>query len=155
MPGQLTKRQGVLRQGISWLTKKIADKCLKITILLGCGCQVLFMEQRWGRWGSKVKRQSCKYLLEWQALRRGCVNLFFPGATCRQTESRRKAFWFNIQAEGQGSPRQPIMYKQYPFSEQKQRAAKVKVTDPTWGQNWLLSETLFCPGTLVSNTRVT
>ena len=49
---------------------------------------------------------------------------------------------FNILAEGQGSPRQPIMYKQYPFSEQKQRAAKVKVTDPTWGQNWLLSETL-------------
>ena len=35
MRGQLTKRQSVLRQGISWLTQKIADRCFKITILLG------------------------------------------------------------------------------------------------------------------------
>ena len=46
-----------------------------------------------------------------------------------------------IQAEGQGSPTQAIMYRQYPFSEQKQRKAKVKVkeTDPTCSQICLLA----------------
>ena len=29
------------------------------------------------------------------------------------------------------------MYGQYPFSEQKNPKAKVKVTDPTWHHNWL------------------
>ena len=48
-----------------------------------------------------------------------------------------KAFWFNIQEEGQGSPRQAITYRQYPFSEQKQREAKVKEIDPTCSQIWL------------------
>ena len=43
-----------------------------------------------------------------------------PVATHRWTGSQTKAFWFNIQVEGQGSPRQAIMYKQYLFSEQKQ-----------------------------------
>ena len=35
------------------------------------------------------------------------------------------------------------MYRQYPFSEQKQREAKVKVkeTDPTWSQIWLFPVT--------------
>ena len=32
-----------------------------------------------------------------------------------------KALGFNIQAEGQGSPRQAIVYRHYPFSEQKQQ----------------------------------
>ena len=60
---------------------------------------------------------------------------------------RTKALWFNIQAEGRGSPtptpRQAIMYTQYPFSEQKQQEAKVKVkeTDPTWSQIWLFPVT--------------
>ena len=51
-----------------------------------------------------------------------------------------KALWFNIQAEGQGSQRQAIKYREYPFSEQKQQKAKVKVkeTDPTCSQIWLL-----------------
>ena len=55
-----------------------------------------------------------------------------------------KALWFNIQAEGQGSQRQAIMYRQYPLSEQKQLEEKVKVkeTDPPWGQ------ILFFPVTL-------
>ena len=55
-----------------------------------------------------------------------------------------KALWFNIQAEGQGSPRQVIMYRQYPFSEQKQQEAKVKVkeTDPTHSQIWVFPVTL-------------
>ena len=74
-------------------------------------------------------QQSCKYVLEWQA--------FLPVAFPRWTASWTKALWFNIQAEGQGSPSQAIMYKQYAFSEQKQQEAKVKVTDPTWSQNWL------------------
>ena len=45
-----------------------------------------------------------------------------------------KALLFNIQAEGHGSPRQAIMCREYPFSEQKQQEAKVKIkeTDPTW-----------------------
>ena len=45
-----------------------------------------------------------------------------------------KAFWVNIQAEGQGSLRQAIMYEQYPISQQKQWEVKVKVkeTDLTW-----------------------
>ena len=49
---------------------------------------------------------------------------------------------FNIQAEGQGSPRQAIMYKQYPFSEQKQLEAKLKKKeiDPTWSHNWVFPE---------------
>ena len=36
------------------------------------------------------------------------------------------------------------MYRQYPFNEQKQREAKVKVkeTDPTWSQDWLFPVTL-------------
>ena len=44
-----------------------------------------------------------------------------------------KALQFNIQAEGQGSLMQTIMCGQYPFSEQKQPEAKVKVkeTNPT------------------------
>ena len=49
-----------------------------------------------------------------------------------------KALWFKIQAQGQGSLRQAITYKQYPFSEQKQweakihqRLNKVKEADPT------------------------
>ena len=55
-----------------------------------------------------------------------------------------KALWFNIQAERQGSPRQAIMYRQYPFSEQKQQKAKVKVkeTDLTYSQIWLFSVTV-------------
>ena len=54
-----------------------------------------------------------------------------------------KALWFNVQAEGQGSPRQAIRYRQYPFSEQKQQEAKIKVkgTGPTWSQNWLFPVT--------------
>ena len=37
------------------------------------------------------------------------------------------------------------MYTQYPFSEQKQRKAKVKVkeTDPTCSQIWLFPVTIF------------
>ena len=34
--------------------------------------------------------------------------------------------WFNIQAEGQGSPVQAVMYGHHPFSEQKPREEKVK-----------------------------
>ena len=57
---------------------------------------------------------------------------------------RTKALWFNIQAEGQGSPRQAIMYRQYPFSERKLRKAKVKVkeTDPTCSLIWLFPVTI-------------
>ena len=53
------------------------------------------------------------------------------------------ALWFNIQAEGQGSPRQAFMYRQYPFSEQKQQKATVKVkeTDPTCSRIWLFPVT--------------
>ena len=32
-----------------------------------------------------------------------------------------KAHWFNIQAEGQGSPSQAIMYRQYPFVNKSNR----------------------------------
>ena len=47
-----------------------------------------------------------------------------------------KGSYFHIQAEGQVSLKQAIMYKHYPYSEQKQPEAKVKVkeTDPTWNQ---------------------
>ena len=42
------------------------------------------------------------------------------------------------------------MYRQYPFREQKQREAKVKVkeTDPTWSQNWLVPLTVPGAGVL-------
>ena len=55
-----------------------------------------------------------------------------------------KALWFNIQAEGQCSLRQATVYRQYPFIEQKQREAKVKVkeTDPTCSQIWLFPVTV-------------
>lgn len=45
--------------------------------------------------------------------------------------SRLKVLRFYVQAEEQGSPRQDIKYGHYPFSEQKQREAKVKETDTT------------------------
>ena len=54
--------------------------------------------------------------MEWQALGKKCVNFFLPIAIHRWTGSIKKGLRFNIQAEGQGSPRH-IMYKQYPFSE--------------------------------------
>ena len=43
------------------------------------------------------------------------------------------AFWFTIQAKGQGILKQAIMYGQYPSNKQKQWEAKVKAkeTDPT------------------------
>ena len=52
-----------------------------------------------------------------------------------------KVLWFSIQAEGQSTQRQAILYRQYPFSEQKQGEAKIKVkeTDPTWSQILLLT----------------
>ena len=55
-----------------------------------------------------------------------------------------KALSFNTQAEGQGSQRQAITYKQYPFSEQEQQEAKVKVkeTDPTCSQIWTFPVTI-------------
>ena len=58
-----------------------------------------------------------------------------------------KAFWFNIQSEGKGSPKQGIPYRQYPSSEQKQWKAKVKVkgTDPTWSQILFFPETPTLP----------
>ena len=73
------------------------------------------------------------------SLGEGCVNFFLPITIHRWTGSQTKPLWFNIQAEGQGSLRQTIVYKQYPFSEQKQPEAKVKVKETTnWTQNWLL-----------------
>ena len=52
---------------------------------------------------------------------------------CREGQgvalNQRKALWFNIQAEGQGSqrPRRTILYLQDTFSKGKQQEAKVKV----------------------------
>ena len=57
----------------------------------------------------------------------------FTGGRC-QDVSLNKALWFNIQAEGQGSLRPAIMYRQNPFSEQKQQEAKVKETDSAFSQ---------------------
>ena len=72
------------------------------------------------------------------SLGEGCVNFFLPITIGRCTGSQTKPLWFNIQAEGQGSLRQTIVYKQYAFSEQKQPEAKVKVKETTnWSQNWL------------------
>ena len=83
-----------------------------------------------------------KYFLEWPASGRGYVNFFLPVAIQGWTGSWTKAFWFNIQAEGQGSLRQPVICRQYPFSilkQQKQQEAKIKVkeTEPRWSRNWL------------------
>ena len=54
----------------------------------------------------------------------------------RWTWSWTKAFWFNIQAERQGSVKQPILYGQLLFGEQKQEEGKVRVkeTGLTWSQ---------------------
>ena len=52
---------------------------------------------------------------------------------CREGQGvaldKRKAFWFNIQAEGQGfgGAGTPFCYRQDPFSKQKQQGTKVKV----------------------------
>ena len=49
-----------------------------------------------------------------------------------------KGSYFHIQAEGQVSLKQAIMYKHYPYSEQKQPEAKVKIKETTnWSRNWL------------------
>ena len=63
---------------------------------------------------------SCKCLLEWPVSGRGCVDFFLPVAIRRWMGSQTKAFWFNLQAEGQGSLRKAVMYGQYTFREQKQ-----------------------------------
>ena len=54
-------------------------------------------------------------------LREGTVNFSLPVAIHRWSGSWRKAFWFKIQVEGQGSLRQAIMY-----GLQQQWGAKVK-----------------------------
>lgn len=38
--------------------------------------------------------------------------------------SQTNVLWFNIQTEGQGSPRQTLVYKEYPLREQKQPGSK-------------------------------
>ena len=70
------------------------------------------------------------------SLAKGCVNILlqpFTGGRC-QDVSLNKALWYNIQAEGQGSLRPVIMYRQNPFSEQNQEEAKVTETDSTFSQ---------------------
>ena len=82
------------------------------------------IEQWWERWGHKVKRPLILQMSPRMASSgRGYVNIILPIAIHRWTGSRTKAFCFNILAEGQGVPRQVIMYGQYPFSEQKHQKA--------------------------------
>ena len=104
-----------------------------------------FIGQRFGEVRKQKGHQSCKYLLEWPASVRKWVNFFPPVAIHRWTGSWTKALWFNIQAEGQSSPKQAVMDKQLPFSKQKQAKAmfNVKETDLTWSQNWLFPATLW------------
>ena len=55
-----------------------------------------------------------------------------------------KTLWFNIQSEGQGSLRPAVMYKQYPFNEQKQWEAKVRETDLTWSPLFPVTPLVVC-----------
>ena len=56
-------------------------------------------------------------------------------------EKRHFGLTFRQRATGPQPPGQAILCGQYPSSDQKQQEAKVKVTDPTWSQNWLFSAT--------------
>ena len=106
------------------------DYCLQNNHLIRVWMPGSFTKQR-GRRGKEVKykgRKFCKHLLEWPALGREC-NFFLPVAILNWTGSWTKAFC-------QGSLRQTIMYRQYPFSKQKKWETKVKAkeTDSTWSQ---------------------
>ena len=56
----------------------------------------------WATGEAPKDHKSCKYLLEWPASGRKCVNFLRPVAIHSWTGSWTKAPWFNIQAEGQG-----------------------------------------------------
>ena len=87
-----------------------AASCLQKTILLRSRSALSLQSEMRGRWGKKVKsHESCKYLLEWQALGRRYVNFFLPHIH-RWTKSWTKALKLNTKAEGQDSLRQVIIY---------------------------------------------
>ena len=52
--------------------------------------------------------------------------------------SQTKVLWFTIQTEGQGSPRQTLVDKEYPLSEQKQLRSK--------RNGWNMESDLVLPG---------
>ena len=67
------------------------------------------------------------------------ISSFLQPSTGGQGQDVQRHFGLTFRQWGQGSRRQAIIYQQYPFSEQKQQEAKVKVkeTDPRWTQDWL------------------
>ena len=121
----------------------------------GLDASFFYRTEKGRRWGSKVKRPLSFANIPWNGQpHRGDVVISSFLQLFRVDRVRMspwtKALWFNIQPEGQGSPRQAITYRQYPFSEEKQRKTKVKVkeTDPTCSQIWLFPVTygdLACP----------
>ena len=61
-----------------------------------------------------------------------------------------KGSYFHIQAEGQVSLKQAIVYKHYPYSEQKQPEAKVKVKE-TDQHGIIFCSSLLQVGLIVNN----
>lgn len=89
----------------------------KITFLSGSGCQVLLQNR--GRGSEEVKAINLTSI-SWNGQPWGCggggdvfISSFLQAAIHRQTGSQTKTLWFNSKGEGQGTPRQAIMYKQY------------------------------------------
>ena len=93
----------MLGQGITTLSRKVADRengrrMSQSNHPAGVWMPGSFIEQGGGG-GKEAKKKGhkfCKYLLEWPASGRGCVNFFLPIAIHRWTGSG----WFNIQQRG-------------------------------------------------------
>lgn len=102
------------------------------SLLLGLDGRFFYRTERGRSSESKVKMSYVLQISPGIASLREGICSFLPSCSYPQMNRVRmfpwtKALRFSIQAEGQGSQRQAIMYRQYPFSEQMQWEAKIKV----------------------------